>query len=77
MNKDLSETGGASKSNIPKGHASQSSNLRSGSNAGSRVGNLKGSSQIALTDGNDEDQQYEIQLSEKYEDDDFKIYFDK
>jgi hypothetical protein len=38
MNKDLSETGGASKSNIAKGQASQSSNLRSGSNAGSRTG---------------------------------------
>ena len=44
MNKDLTETGGASKTNLEKGKASQSSNLRSGSNAGSRTGNLKAQS---------------------------------
>jgi hypothetical protein len=32
---------------------------------------------VALTDGNEDDSQYEIQLSDKYEDDDYKIYFDK
>lgn len=60
MNKDLTETGGASKSNLGKINASQSSNLRSGSNAGSRTGKLKGSSNQALNEINEDDPSWEI-----------------
>lgn len=79
INKDL-ESAHPSKTNIlgGKNQNSQASHLRGSSNTGSRGGILQyGNRSEDQGISQEDNQQFEIELDDPYEDDDFKIYFDK